>query len=241
MSVNKKDIPDTRISCFDCAHRSRTEWSVLGDEDLAKLDRNRSCRTFEAGEPIYFEGDACDGVFCVETGLVGVRKGDSDGNSVLLRLATPGHTLGYRAYLAGESHHTSAEALAATRLCFLPRVSLRDLLGENPELGLRFLKHATADLDDTEVKLLQSAAQTARARLVHVLLVIREQLDVPSDGTGEVVFDLPISRQDLASMIRSRPETLSRTIRQMEAEGSAFFKGRTVRIPSLDALLDEIV
>lgn len=239
--MKKQDIPDVHVSCFDCKNRSRTEWSVLNDDELTRLEKTRGCRTVAAGEPIYFEGDPCDGVFCVESGLIGVRKGDSEGNSVLLRLATPGDTLGYRAYLASEAHHTSAEALATTRLCFLPRTGLRELLSENPELGLRFLKHAAADLDDTELKLLQSAAQTARERLVHVLLVLREQMEVMSSSDGIVVFDLPISRQDLASMIRARPETLSRTIRQMEIEGIVSFNGRTVRIPSIDALLDEIV
>lgn len=236
----KTDVPNAPASCFDCKHRSRTEWSALSGDEVVRLEKNRSCRIFTAGEPIYFEGDSCDGVFCVEAGLVGVRKGDSDGNSILLRLATPGDTLGYRAFLAGENHHTSAEALAATRLCFIPRSGLRDLLAESPALGLRFLQHAASDLDDTELKLLQSAAQSARARLVHVLLVLREQMQVPTDEAGGVAFTLPISRQDLASMIRSRPETLSRTIRQMEAEGAIHFAGREVHIPSLDALLDEI-
>lgn len=237
----KTDIPSAPASCLDCKNRAHTEWSALSDPELGRLEKNRSCRMFEAGESIFFEGDACDGVFCVEAGLVGMRKGDSDGNSVLLRLATPGDTLGYRAFLAGENHHTSAEALATTRLCFIPRTGLRQLLADNPDLGLRFLKHAASDLDDTELKLLQSAAQTARARLAHVLLVLREQMRVPSDDDGGVTFTLPISRQDLASMIRSRPETLSRTIRQMEDDGAARFDGREVHIPSLDTLLDEIV
>lgn len=236
----KTDVPDAPVSCFDCKNRARTEWSALSDDEVARLEKNRSCRIVEAGEPIYFEGDSCEGVFCVEAGLVGVRKSDSDGNSVLLRLAAPGDTLGYRAFLASENHHTSAEALATSRLCFIPRTGLRGLLAENPALGLRFLQHATSDLDDTELKLLQSAAGSARARLVHVLLVLREQMQIPMNDAGGAAFTLPISRQDLASMIRSRPETLSRTIRQMETEGAVHFDGRDVRIPSVEALLDEI-
>jgi CRP/FNR family transcriptional regulator len=238
--VSNKDI-EKLVTCFDCENRARTEWAALNDAELGRLEQARSCRHFQAGEPIFFEGDPCDGVFCVEAGLVGVRKGDSDGNSVLLRLAAPGDTLGYRAFLGGEDHHTSAEALAGTRLCYIPRANLRDLLAENPDLGLRFLRHAAADLDDTQTKLLQSAAQTARERLLHVLLVMREQMGVVTDDDGAVTFRLPISRQDLASMIRARPETLSRTIRQMEGEGTVEFQGRMVRIPRLDALLDQIV
>ena len=156
------DDSHSHVSCLNCANRPKTEWSALNDDELQRLDTARGCRSFGPGDPVYFEGDPCDGVFCVESGLIGIRKGDSEGNSVLLRLASPGDTLGYRAFLGGTDHHVSAEALATTSLCYIPRDNLRNLLAENPELGLRFLKHAAADLDDTEVKLLQSAAQTAR-------------------------------------------------------------------------------
>ncbi len=53
-------------------------------------------------------------------------------------------------------------------------------------------------------------------------------------------LDLPISRQDIASIIGTRPETVARTIRGLGGDGVARFSGRPVTIHDLDALLDEV-
>jgi len=58
--------------------------------------------------------------------------------------------------------------------------------------------------------------------------------------TGEIDIELPMSRRDLADLIGVRPETLSRLIRELETDGIAAFGFRTVRIPDLDLLLDEL-
>ncbi len=60
------------------------------------------------------------------------------------------------------------------------------------------------------------------------------------DENYNININLPISRQDMALMIATRPETLSRTIRSLEKDGIVKFDKRKVIIPDLDALLDEI-
>ena len=57
---------------------------------------------------------------------------------------------------------------------------------------------------------------------------------------GDLIIKLPVSRKDLASAIGTRPETVSRLIEAFEGDSVAFFKGREVRIPDLDDLLDEV-
>ena len=55
-----------------------------------------------------------------------------------------------------------------------------------------------------------------------------------------MTFTLPFTRQLLASLIGARTESLSRAIRALEMAGVARFDGRTVVVPDLDGLLDEI-
>lgn len=70
------------VSCFTCQVRDRTEWCVLEPEDLKRLDSAK--RTLLTGELLYAQGDPCKGVYCVESGMIGVRKVDAQGNSLLL-------------------------------------------------------------------------------------------------------------------------------------------------------------
>ncbi|MCB1153632.1 winged helix-turn-helix domain-containing protein, partial [bacterium] len=60
------------------------------------------------------------------------------------------------------------------------------------------------------------------------------------DEDGNILIELPMSRQDIADMVGARPETIARTIRSLQDDGVATFKGREVMVPDLDALLDEL-
>lgn len=226
-------------SCFACQTRERTEWCALSDRDLKLVDESRAIRQYLPGDVLYHQGDPCIGVYCVQSGLIGLRKIDHDGNSILVRLAYPGDTVGYRSFLAGEEHHLSAEVLKPSMLCFIEQATARRMLETNPSLGLRFLKRMARDLDEAEDKFLESTNSDIRVRLAHLLFVLKDRFAIES-GNGALTLELPLSRQDMAAMIGVRPETMSRTIRKFEDEGLAFFSGRTVRVPDMAALFAQI-
>ena len=90
-------------SCQNCAHFKDSEWAVLGGCNAKGLDCARRSRHFLPGEPVYHEGDEPSGIYCVSSGLIGIRKVDAEGDSMLLRLVRPGQTFGYRSALTGAS------------------------------------------------------------------------------------------------------------------------------------------
>ena len=53
------------------------------------------------------------------------------------------------------------------------------------------------------------------------------------------MIELPVSRRDLASMIGTRHETISRIIGRLETDGIAYFSGRQVTIPNVETLRAE--
>jgi CRP/FNR family transcriptional regulator len=113
------------------------------------------------------------------------------------------------------------------------------MLSHNPTLGLNFLTHLAEDLDSAEESILQNSSLSVRTRLVHLLLTLKDRFaGVTEDGTIEL--SLPLARQDLAALLGTRPETIARTIHALESDSVAMFSGRTVRIPDLDMLLNEI-
>ncbi len=226
-------------NCFNCPNRERTEWCVLGDDELQRIVDANKIREFLPGEALYHQGDACHGVYCIHSGMVGIRKVDIDGNSVLLDLAHAGDTLGYRALLTGNEHQVGAEILKKGAVCFIDKGTVRGLIDQNPVLGHRFLSRAIKDLEKAEDKFLESVTLSVRARLAHLLLVLKDRHAKTTEGDKELVLELPLSRQDLAAMIGIRPETMSRTIRRFEEDGIAEFSGRTVRVPDVSSLIDE--
>ncbi len=229
-----------KVTCFDCQYRERSQWSVLGTDEMERLDRAKTCRRFDPGEIVFHEGDPCNSVFCVMDGLVAIRKTDAEGNSVLLaRMATAGDTLGYRPFLAQEVHRGTAEVLKTSTICTIDGKAVRELLLHNPSLGLQFLEQAAKDLGEAEEHYFQTVTLSVRARFAHLLLVLKEQYGKTA-ADGGLAIELPLSRGDLAAMIGARPESMSRTIRKMEEDGIARFVGRTVHVPKIAGLLNEL-
>jgi len=226
-------------NCFACQNREHTEWCVLSGHELDQLSGRKICRQYHPGQEIFREGDEAAGIYCLESGLVGYRKADVDGNSTLLGLAYPGRTLGYRSYLSGEPHATSGEALKPSRVCFIDRATVRDLLEKNPALGFMFLQTVSKELGVVEEKYHQAITLTVRDRLIHLLLVLRDRYATTGQDGAEHL-ELPLSRQDIAALIGTRPETLARTIRRIEDDGLARFSGRILHVPKVHSLFDEI-
>ncbi len=240
MSNAKQPPSDRRFqSCFTCQGRERSEWCALADEDLRLLSEVKVCNIYQPGQWIFYEGNPCLGLFCVEAGTIGLRKTDHSGTSVLLRLAHGGETLGYRTYFAGGSYRASAEVLQTARVCFIDRTTVDQLLAHNPTLGLQFLRRMADRLEDAEAARLHSVALPVRARLAHLLLVFKERFG-DADERGQISIQLPVSRQDMAAMVGARAETIARAIHELDDAKVALFSGRRVVVPDLDLLLNEL-
>jgi len=226
-------------ACVICHVGRRSDWHDLDEATHAVLARGRSRREYGSGEVVFAQGAQNDGVHCVSGGTVGIRRLDSNGNSVLLGLAYPGDTIGYRSFLTGGDHKTSAEALGPSVICHIDGTTVGEVLARTPALGLRFLKRSIGELEHAHDMMFRQATLSNRHKLVHLLLVL-VQRHGRRNSNGSQSIELPVSRRDLASMVGTRHETISRIIGRLESDGMAHFSGRRVTIPSVDALAAEI-
>lgn len=231
--------PHPRANCFACQSRNRSEWCQLDRTDLAVLDSNKVTSRYEPGQELFRQGDPCAGVYIIERGTVAERRDDAQGNSAVIRLRHAGESLGYRDYFSGDACSNSAVAVADCTICFIPRQAVQALLNRNPALGLRFITRLAADLKSTEDTILHNTALSMRKRLVHLLLSLKDHYGEMTDD-GVLRLELPLARQEIASLLGSRPETIARTIHALEEDGTAVFAGRAVLISDLDKLLDEL-
>jgi CRP/FNR family transcriptional regulator len=232
-------MPNQNPQCFTCQWRDRSAWCVLNDEDLGRLNSSKVVRTFQPGQNIYVQGDPANGVYCVESGAVTLRKTDENGNAMVVGMAHAGEAIGYRDFFSRKEFMATAQAVEPVRLCFVNRALVDALLRRNPALGLRFLVRISEDLNHAETMMLQNSTLSVRTRVAHLLLALKDRYgEVEEDGT--LVIRLPLSRQDIASMLGTRPETISRAIHILEESEVAQFSGRQVRVADLDILLDEI-
>src|SRR5450759_4805167 len=159
-------------ACVVCHVGPRSVWHDLDETARALLAVGRRRREYGSGEVVFVQGEQNDGVHCVSGGTVGIRRLDDNGNSVLLELAYAGDTIGYRSFLTGSEHKTSAEALGPSVVCHIDRAAITALLAGNPALGLLFLKRSIGELEHAHDMMFRQATLSNRHKLVHLLLVL---------------------------------------------------------------------
>ncbi|MGO9983113.1 MAG: Crp/Fnr family transcriptional regulator [Rhodomicrobium sp.] len=195
-------------------------------------------RTYEAGETLFLQGQENRGVFCVKSGLVGLRRTDENGNSAVLRLSLPGGVLGYPAFLGKKNHPNTGEVLTRSTVCFIEASQLRWIIQRNPELMESFIQRALTDLNRTEANCAALLTADLRCRLFHLLLIFYEHFGAKS-AEGRYTVELPVQRKDLAALLGAKPESISRLINRLDREGCVRFEGRRVDFADLSNLAGE--
>jgi CRP-like cAMP-binding protein len=220
------------MRCQDCPSREKCEWSVLNDAELELINRSKQMRAYDRGDTIYLEDDEPQGLYCLMAGSAAVLKTDEEGEIALLHIADAGETLGYRSLLSNDTHSTTCEAITRCTVCAIPGSVVRQLLEVNPKLGLGFFTHAAREMREVAELHLRTVTGTIRLRLAYFLMTQRKNHGKRQNG--DLVIDLPVSKQEIAAMIGIRPETLSREIQKMRSDGIADFMDHSVKISNPD-------
>ena len=149
--------------------------------------------------------------------------------------------MAYKAFCSGGVHSVTAEVIEAATICHISGKFLRGALARNPKLIQRYLSQLAGDLDTAEDGLLKQSALPVRVRLVHLLLTLKERFgQVEGRVNGDLVIALPLTRQGLAALLGTRPETVARTTAALQADGLVRFDGRRAIVADESTPLDEI-
>ena len=228
----KSDASDKVPGCAECPFCARTEWDALELPELERLDKARRTEHYNPGDTLFFQGQEGNGVYCIRSGLIGLRRVDSNGNSVLLHLVEQGNTVGYRTFVTHEPHSNSAEVLSPSQVCYFSRPQIEKVLQSNPRLGEKFLQHFTRDAVETENSYVKSMTMGMKSRFLHLMLEFYERYGY-TDKKGDVVVDLPVKRGELAELVGVRPESISRLIDKLQTDDVMHFEQRRVRFTDL--------
>lgn len=177
-------------------------------------------RRFAAGQTIIPEDEAADFVGCVLSGILRMQKSLADGRQHIVGLLVEGDMFGR--VFDGASEF-SVEAATDVEFCAFPRAKFEALLRHAPDLDRAVLLNILNELDRARDWMLILSNQRISSRLAGflVLMVSRfshvEHVLAPRDGGLEI--RIPINRTDLAHLLGTRPESISRAYHWLRDEG----------------------
>jgi CRP/FNR family transcriptional regulator, dissimilatory nitrate respiration regulator len=196
-------------------------------EDLVMILTDQ---VFRKGEVVFSEGEDGKGFYVVAQGRVKVYKLSSDGKEQILHIFGPGEPFGEVPVFTGQRFPAHAEAMEESRVLFFPKQSFVNLIKQNPALALNMLgilskrlRRFTALIDDLSLK------EVPGRLAAHLLFLSKQQ-------KGSKELELSITKAQLASLLGTIPETLSRILAKMTAQGLIETRGRRIRILNRESL-----
>ncbi len=204
----------------------------LSEDQLEEIRSIAVDRRFDKGELIFSEGDRGIGFYVVVDGQVKIFKLSPEGKEQILHIFGPGDPVGEVAVFAGRSFPANAEAITAARLLFFPRSAFHDLISANPSLAMKMLAVLSMRLRRFTIQIENLSLKEVPGRLASYLIVLSEE----QHDEGSVT--LPISKGQLASLLGTIPETLSRIFAKMSAQNLIAVRGRRIRLLDRPGLED---
>ena len=203
-----------------------------GLEELNKLSENRKVRIYKKKEIIFYEGDFANAIYFVSSGKVRTYKINDDAKEYSVDLYGTGDFIGYLSILEGSDYKESAEAMEETEILKIPKEDFTELLFKNRDISNSFIKMLAHNVLEKEEKLLNLAYDSVRKRVADSLVVLQKKY---SGNTNED-FAISISRNELASMVGTSPETVIRTLSDFKEEKLIEIKGSEITIVKFEEL-----
>lgn len=165
---------------------------------------------YRSGEMIFEDGSPSLGFNLLTEGRVKIYKVAPDGKEQMLHLFGPGEPFGEAALFLGRGYPASAQALSASNVVFLPREALLRLISANPEMALALLGVMAKRLARFTALLEAITLKEVPARLAAFILELARDNDQA---------ELTLSKTQLASLLGTTPETISRSLGRLKNSG----------------------
>ena len=213
--------------------KSTSLFEGLSGEEVETIAKLIFEKKYGKGETIFFEGDEADGFYIVSSGQIKVFKMNPMGKEHILHIFGPGEPVGEVPVFSKQPFPANAEALVKSSTLFFPRKDFVALIENNPSIALNMLAVLSRRLRQFATQIENLSLKEVPARLAGYLLYIAEE------QKNEGVVQLPVSKGQLASLLGTIPETLSRIFARMSDEGLIQVEGRSITILDRQGLINK--
>ena len=205
----------------------------LPEQQITDIAAIAVLKTFQRGENIFFEGDEGDGFYMVGEGRVKIFKVSLSGKEHILHIFGQGEPFGEVPVFHGRPFPANAEALLKSKAIFFPRDKFVLLVEANPSIALNMLAVLSQRLRRFASQIENLSLKEVPARLAGYLVYLSHE-----QGDSDEV-ELDISKGQLASLLGTIPETLSRIFSKMSDEGLILVNGRKISLLDRQGLMEK--
>jgi len=197
-------------------------------DDLTRITVKRS---FLKNQTIFSEGDDAEGFYILTSGRVKIFKLSREGKEQILHIVEPFEPFGEVPAFSGRRFPAHAEAMEDSIVLLFPITAYIELIKKDPSIALNMLALLSLRLRQFSKLVEDLSLKEIPQRLAAYILLL-------SDKEKKDEIELNINKKQLASLLGTIPETMSRILNRMQTDNFIEVQGKRIRLMDKKALED---
>lgn len=214
---------DPDCLCITCEFRE-IAFSYLNDEVIQDLCRHKKERTYRKGEVIHRGGDLITEFKYLKSGLVKLFRTSKNGDEQIVTITKPFEFVSNMSIFSEERYPYSVAALEESAVCCIDLEYIKRLVIENGGFAMGLLTKISKANEKIISLTLDLRQKNLAGRVAYVLLYLSREI------YNSNIFDIPVSRREIADFIGMSMANVIRTLSDFKKEGILTFHGKTLEI-----------
>jgi CRP/FNR family transcriptional regulator len=215
--------------CEKCEFRDIV-FSYLDNATVQELCNHKEEQSFRKGETINIEGDRITDFKYLKSGLVKLFRKTSDGKEQIITITKPFEFVSNMSIFSEERYQYSVSAVEDSVVCIVKLGFIKNLFMKNGGFAMGLLTKISKINDKIINQTLDIRQKNLVGRVAFVLLYFTKEI------YNTRIFDLPVSRQEIADYIGMSTANVIRTLSDFKKEGIIKIFGKTIEVVDINKL-----
>jgi CRP/FNR family transcriptional regulator, dissimilatory nitrate respiration regulator len=212
------------------ALRRGTLFSRLEPEQLTRISQHASRVTLEAEQVLFYQDDAATRFYLLLDGQMRLFRLAADGGEKVIEIVNPGQTFAEAlVFLNAPRYPVCAAALSPAHLLAIDAADFASMLRDSVDTCFQLLGVLSQRLRGLIGEIDDLTLHTATSRVARYLVAQRTP--------GQMQIALAVRKSVLASRLSVQPETFSRVIKALSAQGVIQVLGNQITVCDLNRLI----
>ncbi|MEO2076435.1 MAG: Crp/Fnr family transcriptional regulator [Bacillus sp. (in: firmicutes)] len=211
----------------------------LNDMELTKITDIAIARDWKKQSHVFLQGDPLENVYFIYDGRIKIYKSDVNGKEQIVAIAKKGEMFPHVGFFRKGDYPAYAEVLEPSTLIAVPISKFEAVLIENPELCIKVFKVLGEKIVDLQNRLEEQILNNTYEQIIKLIIRLAQKHG-QDQGNGTILLKSEFTNKDLANMIGTTRETISRTLTKMKKDELIEVDDEGNMIVDIEILMEEI-
>ncbi|MFC4386842.1 Crp/Fnr family transcriptional regulator [Gracilibacillus marinus] len=189
----------------------------LSDYEVNALKEIAHTKRYKKGTHVFMQEEPLTNVYFILEGTVKIYRTDVQGREQIVNVLNKGDMFPHQGFFRNDGYPAHAEVTTPSLLVYIPKKQFEQFLIQYPQISVKIFKVLGDIIVDLQHRLEEQILHTTYEQVMMLLLRLvkkdgREQKD------GSYLLTKHFSNRELANMIGTSRETISRTLSQLKKE-----------------------